>query len=146
MTRPTSIKSAETKYRPVLTSEQILHILYLAKSELPSISTTSMSLISTLAPFQAKIENSGITAAYTTTPRTPTNTLEALGAGTPESASLATSNLVKEVYWQNCYNKYTADPIACTLDELLAAKEHMYLNDLMTEAELTDFEEQYNGS
>lgn len=67
-----SIKVA--KYRPVLTEHQILHILALAKQNL---SPASISIIATLSPFQAKIENKAVSAAYVPTGRA--NLLDTLG-------------------------------------------------------------------
>lgn len=77
-------RAKEPKYRPVLTSTQITTILYLAKIYgLPDLklSAPSMSLISTLAPFEAKIKNAGISPAYVTSPKEPVDTysLESLG-------------------------------------------------------------------
>lgn len=125
------------KYRPVLTAKQILHILKLAKTEQPAISAASFSLIASLAPFQAKIDNAGIIPAYTIQPIRPSNTsLEELGGAI--SAGLPPYN--KEDYWERCYTKYSTNPVTCNLEELHAAKEHMYLNDLMSSAELEEFE------
>ena len=125
------------KYRPVLTAEQILHILTLAKTEQPAISNTSLSIIASLAPFQAKIDNAGIIPAYTMQPVKPNNTsLEAL-EGTVSAGSPPYN---KEDYWERCYTKYSTNPVACNLEEIHAAKEHMYLNDLMSPTELEEFE------
>lgn len=141
----TSTKPAVTKYRPVLTSAHILHILALAKREYPHMSSASMNLIGVLAPFQAKIENAGIAAAYTTTPRVAINSLESLGVTPAITHTWATSTAIdscgsKEQYWLHCYTKVQeAGTVACTLEEIQAANEHRYLNDMMTPEE----EEQY---
>ena len=131
---------AQPKYRPVLTATQILHILTLAKTESP-ISSASISLIATLAPFQAKIENAGIAPAYTTTPIVSATSLEGLGALAP----LETTPYNKEEYWQRCYTKYSANPVACSLEEIHAAKEHMYLHELMSAEEVAEFEAASNA-
>lgn len=138
MSQPQSTSS--TKYRPVLTSAQILHILCLAKSEQPHISLESMGLIAVLAPFQAKIENAGVVAAYTTVPEKPkANSLEALGSFSREKSDTATRGN-KELYWKQCYEKVTEHgPAQCSLQEIEAANEHRYINDLMSPQE----EEQY---
>ena len=124
----------KTKYRPVLTADQIEHVLTLCKNQSP-LTELDISLISTLAPFQAKIQNAGIAAAYTTTPKP--NLLESLGA-TPTSS---TPDISKEHYWENCYLKleqYGSDNL--TIAEIKAAHEWRYLNDMMTPEEELEFE------
>jgi len=141
MTHPQATKA---KYRPVLTAAQITHILNLAKLEFP-LTDQSISVIATLSPFVAKIENAGINPAYEIKPAKP-STLESLGGvGTEEKEAIAntfnnTTGKTKEEYWQACYYKYQSDAISCTLDEIRAAQEHKYLNDLMTPEEQLAFE------
>jgi len=131
------------KFRPVLTAAQIEHILYLAKTEQPSITAASMSLISTLSPFQAKIANAGIQPAYTMAPVKPkAASIEGLGGDPFVNTKLMGQS--KEMYWADCYNKFSDNPALCNLDEIAAAKEHMYLNDLMSPAELAEFETSTN--
>jgi hypothetical protein len=141
MSRSTS--KPTPKYRPVLTATQILHILALAKTELPIISDNSYSLIATLSPFQAKIENGGIQAAYIEQETRPkVNSLEALGVPTTNpTLNNSNANATKEEYWEACYTKFTLSPTLCSLDEIAGSNEHKYLNDLMTDAELEAFEE-----
>lgn len=133
------------KYRPVLTASQILHILTLCKTESP-ISSESMSVIATLSSFQAKIENAGITPAYIqAAPKPKANSLEALGFVGASSVETVDTTLAptyedKEAYWSHCYAKYSTNPASCTLQEIHAAKEHMYINDLMSEEEVRVFE------
>lgn len=132
-------QATKTKYRPVLTAAQITHILALAKSESP-LSDLSISIISTLSPFAAKIANAGITPAYETKPA-KLSTLEALGgAMTPKDNFFSSHHATKEQYWEDCYNKYQFSPSSCNLEEIRGMQEHKYLHDLMTEAELTAFE------
>ena len=127
------------KYRPVLTAAQITHILHLAKTENP-ISSQSVSVIGTLAPFQAKIENAGLTPAYTITSTSKEDKKRDLifSLGIPTAS---TSYMSKEEVWERCYTKYKLTPTACSLEEIAAAKEHMYLNDMMTDEELKSFEQ-----
>ena len=128
---------AATKYRPVLTSVQIIKILALAKTEIPYLTEESISLIGTLAPFLAKIENEGITAAYTMAPpRVARDSLEALGFTASVDVDLS-----KEEYWELCYKKHAISPKDCSLQEINAAQEHRYLNGLMTAEEAIRFEE-----
>ncbi len=163
----------EARYRPSLTSSQIQHLVKLAKLSLVSsdlehtaLDNANLSVLSTLAPFAAKIETAALVPAYKPAPaRAPKpSQLESLGgtAGGPSSyetshdtGSLSPDSLVareaeqeeapieaatKEEYWEACYHKTLSTPTACTLTEIEAAREHKYLNDLMTPAELEAFE------
>lgn len=137
-----STNATTAKYRPVLTASQITKVLELAKTECP-ISDLSFSLISTLAPFQAKIEADGIQPAYIPAPVRPSATsLEALGGEIPSipSPSPTAPKEIKEVVWQHSYFKYMDDPVSCSLQEIQEANEWKYLNDLMTPEELRLFE------
>ncbi len=127
---------AASKYRPVLTAQQILHIITLAKEESP-LSSLSIEVIGKLAPFQAKIENAGIVPAYTLAePRA--SLLESIGG------EIASTNKPKEVYWEECYDKFFKHGAAkCSLDEIAAAQEHRYINELMSPEELAVFEERF---
>jgi hypothetical protein len=133
-------KETVKKYRPVLSAAQIEHILNLCRfdiihaAQLPDGDIeTSSSIISVLSPFQAKIENAGISPAYTTTPKP--SMLEQLGA-----VPITPTTRDNETYWHKCYIKMQESPNLCTLQEIAAAKEHMYLNDLMSEEEVEAFE------
>jgi hypothetical protein len=128
-----STKNKLNKYRPSLTSDDILHIISLAKLEQPAISTASISVISKLAPFQAKIENEGLTASNANTELIDI-------AETVFNSAIKAGHLSKEVYWQNCYNKWEDTPTFCSLDEIIGANEHRYLNDLMSPEEAVEFE------
>ena len=131
-----------TKYRPSLSSEQIEHILMLAKQHIitaPTMlqSATSYEIIGILAPFAAKIENLGIKPAYTEQAPKP-STLASLGG--PDLGAQA-NTLSKEQYWQQCYTKFSASPTSCSIVEIEAAKEHKYLHGLMSKEELLAFEQ-----
>lgn len=133
---------ATPKYRPVLTAEQILHIIQLAKLEEP-ISMVSISLISTLSPFAAKIDNAGIVPAYSTSPvyklSITDKTLSKLGAEVNQE--IESMHLIsKEERWAKAYAKRMLDPVSCSLVEIADAKSHAYLNDLMGSDELADYE------
>jgi len=131
-------KQVAAKYRPVLTATQIQKILALAKTEIP-LSIESISIISTLAPFAAKIENAGIVAAYSTSPAKPkVGSLESLGG----TASPVDDTLSKEEYWELCHSKYNSQPENCSLAEIEGAQEYRYLNGLMSAEEAITFEEQ----
>tara|TARA_R110002167_G_scaffold366375_1_gene595551 strand:- start:13720 stop:14166 length:447 start_codon:yes stop_codon:yes gene_type:complete len=131
-----------SKYRPVLTAAQIEHILTLAKLESP-ISATSFSVIATLSPFLAKIQNNAVTAAYSTTEKSSKFSVSGLGGTSLAQPDNTTydSNVSKEAYWEQCYTKYEiAGPANCTLEELDAVAEYRYLHDLMTPEEQANFE------
>ena len=138
-----SQKAQKAKFRPVLTLEQIQHTIKLAKLESP-ISDASINLIATLTPYIAKIEAQSIAAAYTTKERQ--NLESKLGFTSTEIAEITGNSehiaaaMNKEEYWKACYLKYSANPTVCTTSEILAAQEHMYLNDLMSPEEMVEFE------
>jgi hypothetical protein len=140
-------KAKAAKYRPVLTASQIQQILFLAKSRGSEMNSLDVSLIATLSPFQAKIQNAGIAAAYTIKEAKPkANSLEALGAFEDSLGMAAASvGIDKLTYWSDCYSKFIKYPTECTLDVIEAAREHMYLNDLMNEEELSMFEAETRG-
>jgi hypothetical protein len=143
-----STKSTKLKYRPVLTAEQILHIITLATSELP-ISTESMSVLQSLSPYSAKIQVAAIKPAYD-----PVDPLEAqrrmlasLGGSLNLEHELAdvpeyvTALTTKEERWAAAYAKLKIIPsVALSMQEMADAMEHMYLNDLMTPEQAREFE------
>ena len=137
------MSTTNPKYRPSLPPHLIAHILELAKKEQP-LSTSSIELISILAPFQAKIQNMGLEPAYTTQVRLPKPSVE-VSLGMLPNSSVAytfggTMYHTKEEYWKACYDHSLIDFESLHLLEMNAAKEHMYLNDLMTEEEVIEFE------
>lgn len=132
-------KETKKKYRPVLSATAIAHIIALAKSEHP-LSSRSIEVIATLSPFLAKIENAGVAPAYTEKPVLSLE--EKLGMPVPlhSVSKEQLANQTKEVYWNVCYNKYKINPVSCSLVEIEAAREHMYLHDLMSPQEIEEFE------
>ncbi len=130
------MKAPMQKYRPVLTAEQITYLLALCK-EATILSSTCISCIHTLSVYQTKIDNLGITPAYTTSPRK--SLLESLGT---EPLYDGFGDRTKEEVWEDSYQLYIADVASCTLATIQKAKEHMYLNDLMTPEEMLVFEQE----
>lgn len=124
------------KHRPTLTREQIVRIIELART--PTISDLDLQLISSLVPYLSKIDNATVVPAYNTTSRA--SVLEQLGG--PISQISHVTQESKEEYWSTCYTKYAAHPEVCTVLEIQAAKEHMYLHNLMNEQEVAEFEQQ----
>tara|TARA_R110000803_G_scaffold209779_1_gene280035 strand:- start:281 stop:697 length:417 start_codon:yes stop_codon:yes gene_type:complete len=125
------------KYRPVLTAEQIEHILVLAKGS--PMTDTNISLIGSLSPFFAKIQNKAVTAAYSTTEKSSKFSIESLG-GSATGLDLAPNVGDKEEYWERCYNQWLITPTEMSLNGIEAANEHRYLHGLMTPEEQTAFE------
>ena len=115
------------KHRPTLTRKQIAWLLEQARVH-AATDDTAMELVSILAPYLSKIDNKAVLPAYTTT---RTSQLEALGGVAPVD---------KEAYWMSCYEKYAANPTTCTVEEIVAAKEHMYLHELMSAEKVAAFE------
>ncbi len=147
------------KYRPAFSEEEvevlstILLEAYLADMKKPlynpkhpADSTHAFSpeyklihhgLVGKINTLRTKIANNIMPPAYTTTKyKDPAiEMLDSLGAPTEQVATLAKGES-KEVYWKRCYEKYIQDPASCTVPEIEAAYEHMYLNDLMTTEEM----------
>tara|TARA_R110000803_G_scaffold207182_1_gene274960 strand:+ start:4344 stop:4775 length:432 start_codon:yes stop_codon:yes gene_type:complete len=126
------------KYRPVLTAEQIEHILTLAKLESP-MSSASISILGSLSPFFAKIQNKAVNAAYSTTEKSSKFSIESLG-GSATGPDLAPNVGDKEEYWERCYNQWLIDPTSLSLNGIEAANEHRYLHGIMTPEEQASFE------
>ena len=126
------------KYRVPLTAKQILAVLPILRAA--SAIETSISLdeaIYRLASYEFKIHNKAIAPAYTS--KAKQSLEESLGMTTPDP-SLA---IPKETIWLNAYQKYLdSGSIWDTLSvsEIEAAKEHMYLNFLMSPEEVAEFE------
>ena len=138
-TQPSTSPKKKAKYRPPLSNAQILHIIALAKNEQPHISNESIGLIAVLVAYKAKIENAGIQAAYSTTPKVSANSLESLGA--PMLYDTVVGDVPKELYWKQCYEKLEAYGTGkCSLLEIAAANEHRYLHDLMSAEEEAEHE------
>lgn len=130
-----------TRYRPSLPSHLILKMLELAKLEQP-MSMESVEIIGILAPFQAKIANGALTPSSISMGKL--STLESLGGASSEAFVYTLNGIdfyTKEHYWQACYDAYINNAADCTLVTINAAKEHMYINDLMSPEEAKAFEE-----
>jgi hypothetical protein len=107
----------------------------------PEVKLLHHGLIGKINTLRAKIANKAITPAYVTRKHTdPTIAmLEDLGAPEAEIAALDDTE-TKEQYWERCYLKFVSTFNLCTVSEIEAAYEHMYLNDLMTPEQLENFE------
>jgi hypothetical protein len=124
------------KYRPSLTAAQIRYILKLAKLESP-LTEESKSVIKTLSPFLAKIDNEAISPAYEYAERP--SILESLGADSLNSPEF-NKETNKAIINSLCYEQWKQQPESCSLEEIAAAQEHAYINDLMTPEEEESYE------
>ncbi len=144
--------SIKYKYRPSLTKEDIKHILYLAKCSLSPTSSPSTpegclerkdslsrSVIKSLAPFLAKIENDIISPAYVSDTSPKPSLLESLEGITPPLTPTLTGE-AKRAYGKTCYNKMISNIETCNLQEIAAAREHAYVNDFMSPEEEAEYE------
>lgn len=130
--------SSNNKYRPVLTQDQILHILSLCRKDM---SDASINLISVIAPFEYKIRNQAIKPAYNPTGRESLADMMGLSPTPPiPSIKQSHSNDPKALYavWLN-------DPtFPFTPSDLKIIKEYRYVNDLMTPEEEQEFESNHS--
>jgi len=131
------------KYRPVLTSQQITHILSLCKSNL---SDESVSVIASLSVFEHKIRNEVITPAYISAPKP--NLFDSMGLNplaeipsirskeSKENRELRKSALYS--VWSKSENQSLRDEM--TIEDLRLIQEYRYENNLMSKEEETQFE------
>lgn len=131
-------KPSTAKYRPVLTSSQLEHIIAMLKIGESPLSDTGIATIHYLTGFLYKIQHAGSIPAYTSAGKKKrVDMLEALGGIESIASDLSIS---KEEQWAASYAIYVLKPSDCTVSQIQEAHEHMYLNDLMTEEQILDFE------
>lgn len=139
--------ATKSRYRPAFSKEEvdILHIILMDRY----LSETSSShkpkvfsgeevmiynqLIGKINTLRTKIANNVLNPAYVVRKHIDPALaiLEDLGADEAELDSLAGGE-TKEQYWTRCFDKYSRDPSSCTVAEIEAAMEYMYLNDMMS--------------
>ncbi len=158
-----TITTTKHKYRPAFSAEEvealatILLEAYLTdlkkppyldtkpsdstRAYSPKMQLLHYSLVGKINLLRAKIANSAITPAYTTEPHSKDRIgmLESLGMPEEEIA-IAVGGKTKEAIWKRCYEKFIDNPASCTVPEIEAAHEHMYLHNLMTSEEVAAFE------
>lgn len=139
------LKSNGAKYRPQLTANQVTQALNLAKLDLGNLTSNthseSLALISTLAPFKAKIDNMALVASYTPVKRVSKEAKLDIDLGMGGVSCIDTANTgTKEQQWESAYLMFSQTPELCTATQIVMAKEHMYLNDLMTDTEELAYE------
>lgn len=133
------------KYRPVLSESAISHIILLCKQESP-LSQESMEVISILAPFEAKIQNAGVSAAYVANPKQSMEEKLGLGEAVEKaqhsfsSSSNHPSPANPEQKRYTAYMKWMEDSADCTLEEILLADTYRYEKGLMGQIEQDIYE------
>jgi len=118
------------KYRPVLTSSQITHIVSLC---IKSMSDESLSVVAVLAPFKAKIEFNKLSPAYVMQEKKTLT--ESLGfENDPNNIGLSGGEIRDKAY-----DKWMRDPESCNAEELGLAREERYYRNEMTLEERAAF-------
>lgn len=142
------------KYRPSLTAAQLTRLEALLKEQASSpnfsgFSATDLELLTILGKLTAKIQAGVQTAAYVAAPaqteaEKQQSTLASLGGANLSEAEVRVSTVAgydtKEEYWAACYAKYSQSVASCNPQEIEAAMEHMYLEELMTPEQVTAWE------
>ena len=132
-TKPQNI--SQTKYRPVLTEDQISHIIHLCKT---NPSKQSNLILSTLVPFEYKIKYGAITPAYTIDSVDPIDSDSDIISKSSTSRSVGYSKQDK----LNIYEKWKLLDFQESLNstEFKILQEYLYESDLMTPGEEQDYE------
>lgn len=128
--------TSQNKYRPTFTAPQLARILHLAQESYINAHTADICpldrvIVQTLAPFIAKIESGVKEAAYNTVPRIPIHDLLGFEIN-PGAEQKETVVQDKVAYNAACYKMYSENPARITVKQIEAAREHMYVNDLMS--------------
>ena len=132
-------KNPNPKHRASLTEAQIRYIISKAKVGVlvnQDDSYIAYELISYLAPLLTKIENGSKKPDFI--PATKPSHMSMLGE--LGEIAPAPAGIPKEERWSLAYAKMKLDIDSCSLLELTDAKEHMYLNGMMTREEEIAFE------
>ena len=135
-------QSKASKYRPSLTEAQLKHMIHLVKKDLMEGSDNeplTISCISTLAPFIAKIE-CGKKPDYVVSMASQ----DLLDLGLPERETGRETGLftgfTAAQKGEFCYNKMLQNLDSCSIDEIQLAKEYAYLHDKMSQEEEFEYE------
>jgi hypothetical protein len=141
--------STRGKFRPVFSFAALQQIYTLAKADyIQSSSPLSLEILGIVAPFLTKIEIGTINPAYVLVDQEGKLSKEeklliSLGASLAEEKHKNNEIQMrssKEIYWEECWKKFNENPESCSILEIKAAKEHAYLNDLMSQEEIEEFE------
>ena len=160
--------ATKARYRPAFSEEEVetlatilleAYLIDIAKPpykpENPADSRRAFSpetklihhgLIGKINTLRTKIANNALSPAYVVRKHIDPAIaiLEDLGADEAELDALD-GTITKEQHWENCYNQFLKSPDLCTVPQIEAAYEHMYLNDLMTPEQIVTFEAHWKG-
>lgn len=113
-----------SKYRPVLTHEQINHLISLCKADM---SPQSVRCISVLSPYEYKIQNLAVTPSHTLTRKS-----------IEEQTGLHSKPNDYDI--NHLLGVWKADPSKLSTIELMRVYDYRYMNDLMTPEEEKEYE------
>lgn len=119
--------TTESKYRPVLSSSHISHILSLCRNDM---SAESLRVIGVLAQFEHKIKNQAVSPAYNVD--IPQPLIVDLGFEKAEIKFQIDPKLL--------YEKWKSNPAQLSVAELEAVRAYRYMNDLMMPEEMYKYE------
>jgi hypothetical protein len=124
------------KYRPCFTSEIISHLYSLCRN---NICDKSIEALAVLAPFKAKIENNGISPAYTINKKE--SLVDSLGIENDEEYALLAPNEKRK----KAYAKWSLNPDSCNSFELVLVRDYRYFNQLMSPEEVEQYDADTNA-
>lgn len=127
------------KYRPVLSSEQILHIIKLLKRDGTSL---SLDVLMNLSRFEWQIQNNAVSPAYISSP-TP-SMIEDLGFDEPASPGNAHISSA-EINIEALYHIWMVEPQSLTALDISKVRQWRYQNNKMTVDEEKLFEREVLG-
>ena len=105
-----------------------------------------LSILMKVDTVLSKIQIGSRKSDYIPVERDPKQSIEAsLGMLPNNSVAYTLDDIMyhtKESYWEACYALHIKDVTRLSLQEIQAAREYMYLNDLMTDTEMKEFEQE----
>lgn len=128
------------KFRPVLSSDNIRHILKLAKRD---GSRESMELVATLARIEWQINNGAMTPAYVSTPQP--SMIEDLGFDEPREPNHSAHISSADISIEALYNIWMQEPESLTAINIAKVRQWRYENNHMTMDEEKLFEKEVLG-
>jgi hypothetical protein len=147
-------KQAKTKYRPVLTPDEVSYLhRILKKAYVDNLTQDSakgfstveedycLSLMNKFSALDAKIRNNVASPAYTSKEHSPQEEVLLDLGGTPPVPAYSTGTYANPGERRlSAYKKYCKWPEMCNSSELADAMEHRFNNDLMSIEEATAYE------
>lgn len=127
------------KYRPVLSSEQILHIIKLLKRDGTSL---SLDILISLSRFEWQIKNNAVSPAYISSPQP--SMIEDLGFDEPSAIGNAHISSA-EISIEALYHIWMVEPQSLTALDISKVRQWRYQNNKMTVDEEKLFEREVLG-